>query len=66
MNWDDLKNNPKTSAINLAKLGKFRRNHQAVGAGIHKQISSSPYVLVVNIPKDNLLINSWLDLPIRK
>src|SRR5690606_37765098 len=26
------------------KLGQFRKNHPAVGAGIHKMISSTPYV----------------------
>jgi alpha-amylase len=25
-------------------LGQFRKNHPAVGAGIHQQISASPYV----------------------
>ena len=26
------------------KLGKFRKKHPAVGAGVHTQISASPYV----------------------
>ncbi len=68
MNWDDLKNNPKTEEINLhwQKLGQFRRNHPAVGAGIHKQISSSPYVFSREYSKDNFTdkVVVGLDLPI--
>jgi len=46
MNWDDVKTNPETKKILLhwQKLGQFRKNHPAVGAGIHRQISASPYV----------------------
>ena len=46
MNWDDIKNNPSTqkTLAHWQKLGLFRKNHPAVGAGIHKKISASPYV----------------------
>ena len=46
MNWDDIANNAKTREVmtHWQKLGLFRKNHPAIGAGIHKQISSSPYV----------------------
>lgn len=46
MNWDDIKNNPKTAAtlLHWQKLGQFRANHPAVGAGIHALISKAPYV----------------------
>ena len=46
MNWDDLKTNKMTFKIlnHWQKLGQFRNNHPSVGAGIHKQITSSPYV----------------------
>ncbi|WP_111709443.1 alpha-amylase family glycosyl hydrolase [Lutibacter citreus] len=46
MNWDDIKNNPKTQEIlkHWQKLGKFRSNHPAIGAGVHKMISQEPYV----------------------
>jgi alpha-amylase len=68
MNWDDLKNNPKTAAINLhwQKLGQFRRNHPAVGAGFHKQISSSPYIFSREYSKGNFIdkVVVGLDLPI--
>lgn len=46
MNWEDVKSNPETQKIlsHWQKLGQFRRNHPAVGAGIHKEISNKPYV----------------------
>jgi len=46
MNWDDIKNNPSTqkTLAHWQKLGLFRKNHPAVGAGIHQKISASPYV----------------------
>ena len=46
MNWDDTSNNAITKEImaHWQKLGKFRKKHPAVGAGVHKQISASPYV----------------------
>lgn len=46
MNWDTLKNNSsaKKTLKHWQKLGQFRKNHPAVGAGIHKIISASPYV----------------------
>ena len=46
MNWDDIQNNPETQKILLhwQKLGQFRRNHPAVGAGIHNMISAKPYI----------------------
>ena len=46
MNWEDVKSNPETQKILLhwQKLGQFRKSHPAVGAGIHKELSSKPYV----------------------
>jgi alpha-amylase len=46
MNWEDVKSNLETQKILLhwQKLGKFRKNHPSVGAGIHKEISNKPYV----------------------
>ena len=42
MNWDDM--NAKQEILNhWYKLGQFRRNHPAVGAGKHKMISEQPY-----------------------
>ena len=46
MNWDDIKNNPKTQDIlkHWQKLGQFRANHPAIGAGTHQMITQNPYV----------------------
>lgn len=38
MTWND-----KACLSNWQKVGRFRRNHIAVGAGQHKKISDSPY-----------------------
>ncbi|AWA29576.1 alpha-amlyase [Flavobacterium magnum] len=46
MNWDDIKTNPDTQKLlaHWQKIGRFRKNHPAVGAGTHAKISSAPYV----------------------
>ncbi len=46
MNWNDIENNAETKKLltHWQKLGQFRKKHPAIGAGIHKQISTSPYV----------------------
>jgi alpha-amylase len=46
MNWDDVKSNAETqkTLLHWQKLGQFRKTHPAVGAGIHKELSSKPYV----------------------
>ena len=55
MNWEELKtdNSKKELLLHYQKLGQFRANHPAVGAGVHKQISSSPYVFSREYSKDN-------------
>lgn len=63
MNWDDIKNNPETQKL-LAywqKLGQFRRNHVAIGAGKHQMISSSPYWFSRIYKEDKVIVG--LDLP---
>lgn len=70
MNWDDVKNNPETQKILLhwQKLGQFRRNHPAIGAGIHQEISANPYVFSRTFIRDNYVDNVviGLDLSIGK
>jgi alpha-amylase len=67
MNWEEFEFNKTTYKIHehYKKLGQFRANHPAIGAGIHKQISSSPYVFsrtfVKNNYKDEVVVG--LDLP---
>jgi alpha-amylase len=45
MNWDAIKNDNKTQEIlkHWQKLGQFRNNHPAIGAGIHQMITQTPY-----------------------
>ncbi len=45
MNWEDVQSNAKTKALltHYQKLGTFRANHPAVGAGKHQKISDAPY-----------------------
>lgn len=46
MNWHDLKRTGPADRIleHWRKLGRFRRAHPAVGAGIHRQLRAEPYV----------------------
>ena len=45
MNWNDLASNSATQKLveHYQKLGKFRANHPAVGAGVHQMIFKTPY-----------------------
>ena len=70
MNWDDLKTNRQTYLLlrHFQQLGKFRSSHPAVGAGIHQQISSTPYVFSRIYSKENYTdkVVVGLDLPMGK
>uniref|UniRef100_UPI00404AD4A3 alpha-amylase family glycosyl hydrolase n=1 Tax=Flavobacterium sp. TaxID=239 RepID=UPI00404AD4A3 len=67
MNWDDIYQNKETNALltHYQKLGKFRANHPAVGAGKHQQISDAPYTFSRTYQKDNFkdVVLVALDLP---
>jgi len=45
MNWDAIKNDAHTKSVlkHWQKLGVFRAQHPAVGAGVHHMISNTPY-----------------------
>ncbi|WKV12061.1 alpha-amylase family glycosyl hydrolase [Marivirga harenae] len=50
MNWDELESDAKRDGYSIKeihnhwqKLGQFRKNHPAIGAGTHQKISDSPY-----------------------
>ena len=62
MNWNDVKNNPETQKVltHWQKLGQFRRNHAAVGAGKHQMVSNSPYWFTRTYKDDKVLVG--LDL----
>jgi len=67
MNWDAIQNNVKTKAIlnHWQKLGKFRANHPAIGAGTHRMLTQNPYVFSRSFSKGafNELVIVGLDLP---
>jgi alpha-amylase len=67
MNWDDIKTNSETQKVLLhwQKLGNFRKYHPAIGAGIHQEISASPYVFSRVFIKANFtdIVVVGLDLP---
>jgi alpha-amylase len=46
MNWDDLAGEGSTRAVleHWRRLGRFRLDHPAVGAGEHRTLQRSPYV----------------------
>ncbi|HKJ06130.1 MAG TPA: hypothetical protein VJ970_01550, partial [Flavobacteriaceae bacterium] len=55
MNWLALQQNKNIQAIHLhwQKLGQFRNNHPAIGAGIHTKITELPYTFKRTYTKAN-------------
>ncbi|MBO6881070.1 alpha-amylase family glycosyl hydrolase [Winogradskyella sp.] len=55
MNWDSIANQPRTKEVltHWQKLGQFRANHPAVGAGIHQMITETPYVFYRSLSTDH-------------
>lgn len=58
MNWDDLEANIDRGEYRIAevlehwrKLGTFKKEHPALGAGIHEQISEAPYIFKRTLKK---------------
>jgi alpha-amylase len=43
MNWDEFDKN-KNVIEHWQKLGRFRANHPAIGAGIHQMLTQKPYI----------------------
>lgn len=65
MNWDDLEKN-KSILEHWQKLGVFRKNHPALGAGKHNEISNKPFVFSRVYSKDafNDRVIIGLNLPL--
>nr|WP_246139115.1 alpha-amylase family glycosyl hydrolase [Gelidibacter salicanalis] len=55
MNWESINTEDQTKNVleHWQKLGQFRRNHPAIGAGVHQMISESPYVFSRRYQKDD-------------
>jgi len=68
MNWKDIQQNTETQKLlqHYQKLGKFRANHPAVGAGVHQVISSSPYWFTRSYNNDKVLIGLDLNTGIKE
>jgi alpha-amylase len=70
MNWDDLSLDRRKNQLvtHYQRLGLFRKNHPAVGAGKHQMISATPYVFSRIYSKgkykDEVVVG--LDLPLGK
>ena len=68
MNWSDIKNNQKTKELlkHAQKLGQFRANHPAVGAGTHQMITKSLYLFYRSFYKEKYqdVVVVGLELPI--
>ncbi len=68
MNWDDVENNSTTQKLakHYQKLGKFRANHPAVGAGIHQMISNQPYYFSRILTKGQLTDKVIIGLDVKE
>lgn len=66
MNWEDMEKAETQSILrHYQKLGQFRRDHPAVGAGLHRQIAETPYTFsrVYQSPDFNETVLVALDAP---
>jgi alpha-amylase len=56
MNWTDLEHGGRTAEVlrHWRKLGRFRRAHPAVGAGVHRQLQAAPYIFSRTIDANGL------------
>ncbi|MBK8965101.1 MAG: alpha-amylase [Lewinellaceae bacterium] len=72
MNWDELATNARRNGYALQdvlahwqKLGRFRRAHPAVGAGVHTMLSEQPYIFKREYRSGQLVdaVVAGLDLP---
>lgn len=68
MNWNDVQNNAETKKllVHYQKLGKFRADHPAVGAGVHQMVSSSLYWFTRTFNTDKVLIGLDLNTGIKE
>jgi len=67
MNWESMENDAETKEIleHWQKLGRFRRDHIAIGAGVHSMISEAPYTFSRTYSEDSFTdkVVVGLDLP---
>lgn len=57
MNWAEVANGTAEPILSFwRKLGQFRHRHPAIGAGLHRQISESPYVFSRTLADDRVIV----------
>lgn len=68
MNWSDVQANSSTQNLlyHYQKLGKFRANHPAVGAGVHQMISNQPYYFSRILTKGNFIDKVIIGLDVKE
>lgn len=68
MNWNDLTVSSSTNNLlkHYQKLGKFRANHPAVGAGVHQMISNQPYYFSRILTKGNFTDKVIIGLDVKE
>ena len=59
MNWENLQPNSETESLlnHYQRLGQFRRNHPAVGAGKQTDLQNDPYVFFRKYENDEVIIS---------
>ena len=59
MNWENLQPNSETESLlnHYQRLGQFRRNHPAVGAGKQTDLQNDPYVFFRKHENDEVIIS---------
>ena len=58
MNWDEINADPKKKELleHFKKLGQFRNNHPAVGAGVHTTLSADPFIFYRKYNNDEVIV----------
>jgi len=67
MNWEDIENDIaiQENLVHWQKVGKFRANHPAIGAGHHQMLSESPYSFSRILNQDKVIIGLDLSIGIK-
>jgi len=68
MNWDSIAKRKRTKEVltHWQKLGKFRANHPAVGAGVHHMLTEQPYYFYRSYQKDDFIDLVIIGLELKK
>ncbi len=73
MNWEEIDQNSSRNGMAIGallehyrKLGQFRKEHPAVGAGLHQMISSDPYLFTRAYSRDGYADTVLVGLDLEK